>query len=124
LRIDEPLYNPLAGPLNFAVLSSPLPPWGGVDRWLGASGSGRDGVGTWKLKFLPQGIDIAGTPASRDAFDPKDDPRLLPAKSGLRLLIEVSAFPPSGVAEEPWVSPVVDRAELRWERITPEIKPR
>jgi hypothetical protein len=124
LRIDEPLINPLAGPLNFAVLSSPLPPWGGVDRWLGASGSGRDGVGAWGLKFLPQGIDITGTQASRDAFDPKDDPRLLPAKSGLRLLIEVSALPPSGDADEPWVSPVVDRAELRWERIHAENMPR
>lgn len=124
LRIDEPLNNPLAGPLNFAVLSSPLPPWGGVDRWLGASGSGRDGVGSWRLKFLPQGIDITGPQASRDAFEPKDDPRLLPAKSGLRLLIEVSALPPSGDADEPWVSPVVDRAELRWERINSENKPR
>ena len=120
LRIDEPLNNPLAGPLNFAVLSSPLPPWGGVDRWLGASGSGRDGVGDWKLKFVPQDIDITGAQASWESFDPKGDPRLLPAKSGLRLLIEVSARPPESSAVEPWVSPVVDRAELRWERVLSE----
>ena len=124
LRIDEPLNNPLAGPLTFAVLSSPLPPWGGVDRWLGASGSGRNGVGAWRVLFLPQDLEISGAQVRGDSFDPKDDPRLLPPKGGLRLLIQVSALPPSGVGVEPWVSPVVDRAELRWERIRLEEKPR
>ena len=124
LRIDEPITNPLAGPLHFAVLSSPLPPWGGVDHWLGAVGSGRGGVGGWALTYLPEDLEIIGAQARPDTFQPMDDPRLLPARSGLRLLIEVFALPPSSPSERAWVSPVVDRAELEWERIQPESQQR
>lgn len=120
LRIDEPLTNPLAGPLYFAVLSAPLPPWGGVDHWLGADASGRDGVGGWSLAFLPEDIEMDGMHANAEEFDPKDDPRLLPAGSGLRLLIEVYALPPTETDHRSWVSPVVDSAELRWERTQEE----
>jgi len=122
LRIDEPLSNPLAGPLYFAVLSSPLPPWGGVDHWLGADASGRDGAGRWELAFLPEDIEMDGMHARADAFKPQDDPRLLPAGSGLRLLIEVVALPSSSASGSNWVSPVVDRVELRWERTQPEFR--
>jgi hypothetical protein len=122
LRIDEPLENPLVAPLYFAVLSAPLPPWGGVDHWLGADASGRDGVGTWGISYLPEDIEMDGMHARADAFHPVDDPRLLPAGSGLRLLIEVFALPSSPPAGTSWISPVVDRAELRWERTSLETR--
>lgn len=120
LAIDEPLTNPLAGPLYFAVLSAPLPPWGGVERWLGADASGRKGTGGWELAFLPEDIEMDGMHARADEFHPQTDPRLLPKKSGLRLLIEVHAMPPSSTTGSRWISPVVDSAELRWERTQPE----
>jgi len=120
LRIDEPMTNPLAGPLHFAVLSAPLPPWGGVDHWLGADASGRDGVGGWRLAFLPEDIEMDGMHARADAFRPQTDPKLLPSGSGLRLLIEVYAAPSSSTSDQSWISPVVDSAELRWERTRPK----
>jgi hypothetical protein len=120
LVIDEPLTNPLAGPLYFAVLSAPLPPWGGVERWLGADASGREGAGGWDLAFLPEDIEMDGMHARAAEFHPQTDPRLLPTRSGLRLLIEVHAMPPSSISGTRWIPPVVDSVELRWERTQPE----
>ena len=120
LTIDEPLTNPLAGPLYFAVLSAPLPPWGGVERWLGADASGLEGAGAWELAFLPEDIEMDGMYARADAFQPETDPRLLPTRGGLRLLIKVRATPPSSTSGSRWIPPVVDSALLRWERTQPE----
>ena len=120
LTIDEPLTNPLAGPLYFAVLSAPLPQWGGVERWLGADASGLEGAGAWELAFLPEDIEMDGMYARADAFQPETDPRLLPTRGGLRLLIKVRATPPSSTSGSRWIPPVVDSALLRWERTQPE----
>ncbi|MCH2106686.1 MAG: Ig-like domain-containing protein [Planctomycetes bacterium] len=116
LEIDEPINNPLVEPLYFAVLSAPLPPWGGVERWLGADASGRAGSGSWELAFLPEDIEMDGMRARADTFLPQTDPRLLPSKSGLRLLIKVHAAPAVSRGVSRWVAPAVDSTLLRWER--------
>jgi len=61
-----------------------------------------------------------GMHARADAFRPQTDPKLLPSGSGLRLLIEVYAAPSSSASDQSWISPVVDSAELRWERTRPK----
>ena len=124
LELDEPIINRLVEPLNFAVLSAPLPPWGGVERWLGADASGRSGSGGWELAFLPEDIEMDGIRARAETFLPQTDPRLLPSKSGLRLLIEVRAEPPASKGGSRWVAPAVDSALLRWERTEQEARSR
>lgn len=101
LVMDPPTRNPLREPLRFAALSSPLPPWGRVARWVGASDGGHPGHGRYRVRYVP-----GEGPLRRSAA--VDHPRLL--EGPICLLIELELLP-----GPPWDPPFVDFVQVEWD---------
>jgi len=106
LAFESPSVNPLREPLHLAVLSAPVRPPRGVERWGRPRVEGRDGAGRFEVRFLGEREVADGTLVR---MGPVDDPRLLEGCESVQLWIELSMEP--GVAWEP---PVVDHVELSW----------
>jgi Big-like domain-containing protein len=114
MLIDAPLINPLIEPLRCAVVSAPMPRWGGVERWISASSTAFEGSGRVRLRFLPESLDpLAET---LDDWGPVAHPADLPG-GALRLLIEIEQAPASQSERERsvWAPPFLDDVHLFWE---------
>lgn len=110
LWLDPPDFNPLAGPVLYAISSSwlPAPPDGG--RWSGAGVAAHFGHGRVWVEY--QGQSGRGTQVVE--FGPVDDPRFLADYERLRFTVwlELSA---AGARREPWDPPYLDRLDLLWQ---------
>lgn len=110
LRLEPPEFNPLAGPVLYALSSSwlPAPPDGG--RWSGARVAAHYGHGRVWLEY--QGQSGRGTQVAE--YGPVDDPRFLADFERLRFTVwfELSA---AGPRREPWDPPYLDRLDLLWQ---------
>jgi hypothetical protein len=119
LDLDSPRENPLVEPLTFAVLSTPIPPRGGVRRWrAGARSGGYTGAGSYSVRFLS---DDAGPLAEKgDLLEARavDDPAGLEPSSSLILWIELTILP--GLR---WDPPWVDFVEVEWDPLTDSEQP-
>lgn len=115
LEIDPPERNVLRVPLTFAVLTDPLPPLGGVTRWLDAGVIAEDRGGSVRVRYVPTGADLAGPPESWGA---REHPSVLVGASALSVLVELTIVPPQADPEvpAPWRPPVVDEVYLVFER--------
>jgi hypothetical protein len=114
LMIDPPLLNPLVEPLRCAVVSAPIPRWGGVERWISASSTAFDGTGRVRLRFLPEVLDPAAD--TLEEWGPVSHPADLPG-GALRLLIEIEQ-PPADASERQrsvWDPPFLDDVHIFWE---------
>ncbi len=113
LWLDPPQYNPLAGPVIYAVSSSwlPAPPEGG--RWSGARAAAHFGHGRVRVEYIGQ----SGRGSQVAEFGPVDDPRFLADYERLRFTVwfELSA---AGPRREPWDPPYLDRLDLLWQSRT------
>ncbi|HED65266.1 MAG TPA: hypothetical protein ENJ09_06905 [Planctomycetes bacterium] len=107
LRLDPPRTNPLRHPLRAAILSNTHRPRRGVEAWLDAAVQGREGAGSFHVRFLGLRDRAAGS----DRFEPVDDIRLLDGCEALRLLLILEM--PAGEGE-PWDPPRIDSVELSW----------
>jgi hypothetical protein len=107
LWIDEPTDNPLREPMHVAVMSAPLRPMLGVERWVRASASARAGGGRWRVGYLGErersggGLEIVG---------PVDDPALLQGCGALQLRLDLW-MEPGGL----WDPPGIDEVEVHWD---------
>ncbi|MBM3977124.1 MAG: hypothetical protein FJ299_09055 [Planctomycetes bacterium] len=107
LWIDEPTANPLREPMHVAVMSAPLRPMLGVERWVRASASARAGGGRWRVTYLGEreragsGLEIVG---------PVDDPALLQGCGALQLRLDLW-MEPGGM----WDPPGIDEVEVHWD---------
>lgn len=114
MLIDAPLINPLVEPLRCAVVSAPIPRWGGVERWISASTTAFEGSGRVRVRYLPEALDpLAESP---EEWGPVSHPADLPG-GALRLLIEIEQTP-ADEAERPrsvWEPPFLDDVYLFWE---------
>lgn len=119
MMIDAPLTNPLVEPLRCAIVSAPVPRWGGVERWLSATSTLHAGDGDVRVRFLPERLDPLA--ASVDEWGPVEHPADLEG-GALRLLIEVVQPPadPAERARSVWSPPYLDDVHLSWE---PEDRP-
>ena len=110
LRMDPPEFNPLAGPVLYALSSSwlPAPPDGG--RWSGARVAAHYGHGRVWIEY--EGQSGRGTQVAE--YGPVDDPRFLAEFERLRFTVwfEMSA---AGPRREPWDPPYLDRLDLLWQ---------
>jgi len=106
LAFESPSENPLREPLHLAVLSAPLRPPRGVQRWGLPRVEGRDGAGRFEVRFLGEREAADG---SLLRVGPVSDPRLLEGCESVQLWIELRMEP--GTVWEP---PVVDHIELSW----------
>lgn len=115
LVIDAPEANRLRAPLTFAVLTDPLPPLGGVTRWLDAGVVAEDRGGTLRVRYVPAGAELSGPPESWGA---REHPGALRGAAALLVLVELSVDPPPADLEVPvpWRPPVVDEVYLVFER--------
>jgi len=114
MLIDPPLINPLVEPLRCAVVSSPVPRWGGVQRWISASSTALEGSGTVRVRFLPETLNPL---ADRlEDWGPVDHPADLPG-GALRILVEIEQPPaPDGQRHRSvWAPPFLDDVHLFWE---------
>lgn len=114
MLIDTPLINPLVEPLQLAVVSAPIPRWGGVERWISASSTSFEGTGRVRLRYLPESLDPLAE--SLEEWGPVAHPADLPG-GALRLLIELEQ-PPADEAERArsvWAPPFLDDVHLFWE---------
>ena len=106
LGFEEPSENPLRERLRWGVLSAPVRPPRGVERWRRPQVAGHRGGGGYTVRFLGE---REGAQGERERVGPVDDPRLLEGCDSLQLWIELW-MDPGG----PWDPPSVDRVELTW----------
>lgn len=115
MLIDPPVNNPLVEPLRCAIVSAPIPRWGGVERWISASSTAFEGSGRVRVRYLAESLDPLAE--SLEAWGPVAHPADLPG-GALRLLIEVEQFPIEE-SERPrsvWAPPYLDDVHLFWEQ--------
>lgn len=110
LVVDAPRQNRLLEPLTCAVLSEPLPAVGEVGRWLAPRAIGRDGGGTWRVRYVP--AELPGGTTWTDVAE--DAPWQVEPLGRLRLLIELTVHP-WAPDRTTWSPPLVDAVELHWE---------
>lgn len=114
MMIDAPLSNPLVEPLRCAIVSAPVPRWGGVDRWVAAATTMVENEGSVRVRYLPEALDPLA--ATVDEWGPVDHPADLDG-GALRLLIEIEQ-PPADAADRArsvWSPPYLDDVHLSWE---------
>ncbi|MCB9914383.1 MAG: Ig-like domain-containing protein [Planctomycetes bacterium] len=115
MRLDEPYLNPLraeGGPLRFALVSGPVPPAGGVSRWIGAEAQGDARGGSWRVRYLPEDFDLT---APLEQWGLVDTPAELIGADALRLFLELEVRPPEDGRNMLWAPPFVDDVRLWWE---------
>ena len=114
LVIDPPYLNPLAEPLTFAALSTPMPASGGVLRWIGAEVVGDSRGGRHEVLFVSADADLSGP---RESWGAVSSPRDLLSAPALRLLVLLTVEPPDPRSRRPppWSPPFVDEVRLEWE---------
>jgi len=106
LRYVEPGKNPLARPLQYAVLSSPLRPDAAALRWRPAEVVGSSGSGRFRVRFL--GMRDVGDEQVQ-VFGPLDDMTLLEDCQAVRFLIELYVEPGGD-----WDPPSVEEVRVSW----------
>ncbi len=115
LMIDEPLYNPLARPLTFVALSSPVPKGQRPRLWREAEVLGDRGVGgDFRVQFLRADVLRRGEEGLAQATR-FDEPGLVldPTSGGgapVRMRVELVLRPSRGL----WRPPFLDRVDLAW----------
>lgn len=115
LLIDEPLHNPLARPLTFVALSSPVPKGQRPRFWQEAEVMGsRGGRGDYRVQFLRADILQQGEAGLAQAAR-FDQPGLVVepttgAGTTVRMRVELVVYPRRGS----WDPPFVDRVDLAW----------
>jgi hypothetical protein len=115
LVIDEPLYNPLARPLTFVALSSPVPKGQRPRFWSEAEVLGDRGIGgDFRVQFLRADVLQGGEEGLAQATR-FDDPGLVldPTSGGgapVRMRVELVLRPSRGL----WRPPFLDRVDLAW----------
>lgn len=115
LIIDEPLHNPLARPLTFVALSSPVPKGQRPRFWLEAEVLGDRGArGDYRVQFLRADILQGGEDGLAKAARFDEPGLVLDPNSGggapVRMRIELVVYPHRGT----WDPPFVDRVDLAW----------
>jgi hypothetical protein len=100
IEIDGPSDNPLRVPLRFAVVSKPLRPGAGFERWLQAELSAHRGTGRIELAFegwrpLPGG--------ERQSVGPVEQPLLLEDADELSIRLDLYLLPGAPIWDPPWV---------------------
>ncbi len=114
LELDAPFTNPLVNSLTFALLSNPVPPSGGVSRWLDPIEQAEARNGSYSIQYLPPDLPYG---APLEDWGAVDSPRDLLDSSSLRLLIQLRVDP-AGPGQKKyglWYPPVVDDVRLIWE---------
>ncbi|TAJ09278.1 MAG: hypothetical protein EPO68_15400 [Planctomycetota bacterium] len=107
LLLDPPTVNALREPIHVAVMSAPLRPIRGVERWVRAEVSARAGGGRFGVAYLGE---REGRGGSVDIVGPVDDPALLGGCQALQVRIDLW-MEPGGV----WDPPSVDEVEVHWD---------
>lgn len=115
LIIDEPLHNPLARPLTFVALSSPVPKGQRPRFWQEAEVLGDRGTrGDYRVQFLRADILQGGEEGLARAARFDEPGLVLDPSSGagapVRMRIELIVYPHRGS----WDPPFVDRVDLAW----------
>lgn len=119
--LDPPFENPLLvenfdepgeAPLTFALVSGPMPPEGGVSRWIGAEVEAEDRGGRVRVRYLPEDFPIR---APMEEWGIVEDPSELLSADALRLLIELELAPPGPARGRTWDPPLLDEVRLFWE---------
>lgn len=122
LEIDVPVGpSPLARPLRFAVLSSPLPPTGAVRRWTAAEARGsRAGSGPdprWRVRYLAESGAAPGEVSLDGAVESPLEIPLETQGGALRFVVELEVGT-GGLWDPPWV----DSVRLAWEQAAGEVR--
>ncbi len=115
LLIDEPLHNPLARPLTFVALSSPVPKGQRPRFWQEAEVLGDRGArGDYRVQFLRADILQGGEEGLARAARFDQPGLVLDPNSGggapVRMRVELVVYPHRGT----WDPPFVDRVDLAW----------
>ncbi|MDG1049393.1 MAG: hypothetical protein P8R46_04225, partial [Planctomycetota bacterium] len=115
LLMDEPLHNPLARPLSFVAVSSPVPKGQRPRFWdeaqvIGDRGSGGD----YRVQFLRADVLQGGEESLSEAARFDQPGLVLDPNSGggapVRMRVELVVHPRRG----DWDPPYLDRVELAW----------
>ncbi len=114
LELDPPYENPLAEPMKLALVSGPMPPTGGVVRWIGKEVEALDRRGLARVRYMPEDFPMQ---APLSEWGIVDDPSELLSTGALRLFIELEmgVADPSDVRDRVWDPPLVDEVRLFWE---------
>ena len=113
--MDEPLHNPLARPLSFVAVSSPVPKGQRPRFWdeaqvIGDRGSGGD----YRVQFLRADVLQGGEESLSEAARFDQPGLVLDPNSGggapVRMRVELVVHPRRG----DWDPPYLDRVELAW----------
>lgn len=122
LAIDEPLINPLAERMAFAVLSGPIPVTGGVSRWVDSFVNAEARGGRVEVLFVP---DDSRLDDPMEEWGARAHVAGLGDAPRLRILVRIEVDPPdprgTGPVPPPntlWNPPVVDDVTLIFERST------
>lgn len=107
LSLDPPTVNPLREPIHVAVMSAPLRPNRGVERWVRAEVSARAGGGRFGVTYLGERERQDGRV---EILGPVEDPALLGACQALQVRVDLW-MEPGGV----WDPPSVDEVEVHWD---------
>jgi hypothetical protein len=106
LVLDPPTVNPLRVPIHVAIMSAPLRPIRGVERWSSSSVAARSGSGRWRVGYIGE-RELPGR--SVELVGPVDDPSQLNGCSALQVRIDLWMEPGT-----PWDPPAVDQVEVHW----------
>jgi hypothetical protein len=93
------------------VLSSPMPPEGGVSRWRGALVQGEARNGSFSVRYLPHDMPL-GSPI--EDWGMVDSPSDLLESSSLRILCILRVDPADAGQVKPglWYPPLIDDVRL------------
>ncbi len=114
LVLDPPETNELRAPLRVAILSNPIRPPDGVERWISAVPEIPKSAGLARVRYL--GLrDRADGNGFSDEYSPVDDIELVERCQAVRLLFELEM--PTGQGE-PWAPPTIEAVMLTWRRLS------
>jgi hypothetical protein len=112
LVLDDPFENPLQEPMTVALVSGPMPPEGGVERWIGAEVELLMRGGHARVRYMPEDFPLD---APVEEWGVVDDPSELLSADALRLFIELTMEPARDGVGGRWSPPLVDEVRLFWE---------